>query len=167
MNIQYSIQTSPNQKELHTFFETVFNEIADGGAFTEDQDQSLDQWFSVDEMCTYLPHGQLIEARNDERIVGAIFIAKQHPISWPDGHKMEIFILGVHPEYRGHGIAKELVKRAEEYAALAGAKKILINTHILQEQVQQMYEQMSYERVGVLKDYYDNGDAVFFAKNIR
>jgi len=166
MDIKYSIQTKPNSEELHTFFETVFNEITDGGQFSEEQNQSLDEWFSVDEMKTYLVNGQLIEARNEAGLVGAIFIAKQNPISWQDGHKMEVFILGVHPDYRGQGIAKELLRSAEQFAVESKAKKIVINTHILQEQVQKMYLSVGYSQMGVLKDYYDNGDAIFFSKKL-
>lgn len=167
MNIIYAGNSAPNRDELHAFFETVFNEIPDGTEFSEDQDQTLDEWFSVDEMITYLPNGQLIEARDDKTLVGALFIAKQNPITWPDGQKMEVFILGVDRNYRGQGIAKELLKRAEAFAAQYGAKKIIINTHILQEQVQAIYHSIGYDRIGVLTNYYDNGDAVFFSKNIR
>lgn len=166
MNLQFIVQNNPKREIIQAFFENVFKEIPDGIEFTDDQDQALHEWFSVDQMLLYLQHGQLIEAHDKDRLVGAIFIAKQNPISWPDGHKMEVFILGVHQEYRGQGIAKELLKRAESYASQSGAKKIVINTHILQEQVQQMYESLGYRRMGILTDYYDNGDAVFFSKEL-
>ncbi len=156
-----------NIPELTAFFEEVFNEIEDGDAFSPEQDQSLADWFSVKEMEKYSDYGTLIEERNEHGdLIGALFIGKQNPISWPDGNKMEIFILGVKKEERGKGIAKKIIEKAEQYAQGQGAKKILINTHILQDTVQAMYIKLGYEKMGVLQDYYDNGDAVFFGKDV-
>jgi len=167
MSIIISRQLNPNKKELKQFFESVFTDIQDNDKFSEDQNQSLIEWFSVDEMVTYLPYGGLFEARNESgQLVGAIFIAKQNPISWPDGHKMEIFILGVTENERGKGIASQLIDEAEKYACEFGARKILVNTHIAMDYVHQFYGKLGYRRMGILQNYYNNGDAVFFQKEI-
>jgi ribosomal protein S18 acetylase RimI-like enzyme len=167
MDFQYTIQTNPDSSELHSFFKKVFDGIPDGEKFSADQDQDLDDWYSIDEMIKYLPYGQLIEVRNDKHnLIGAIFIAKQSPMTWPDGRKMEVFILGVDEKFRGKGIAKNLIRKSEEYAKLQGAKKVIINTHILQEDTQKIYKGLGYTMIGILENYYDNGNAVFFAKTL-
>jgi ribosomal protein S18 acetylase RimI-like enzyme len=163
--ISFKVNSTPNKNELHDFFEAVFLEIADGSHFSAEQDQKLDEWFSVDEMLKYLPDGKLIEARLDDgQLVGAIFVGKQNPITWPDGNKMEIFILGVHKDHRGHDIARKLMHLAEEYARELGSKKILVNTHEAMESVHTFYQKIGYTKIGTLENYYDNGSAVFFQK---
>lgn len=168
MKVIYSSQLSPSESELHSFFEGVFTEIADSGNFLEEQNQNLlSDWFSVAEMNNYLAHGSLIEARlEDGKLIGAIFIGKQNQVSWPDGRKMEIFILGVDENYREQGVAKKLVLAAEEYAAAQKAQKIIVNTHVAMESVHLFYQKIGYEKMGILRDYYDNGDAVFFQKRV-
>lgn len=165
MSIFISTQENPSKEELHNFFEDVFAETTDSANFSDDKSQKLDEWFSVDEMFLYLPNGRLIEARlEDGLLVGCIFIGKQNPISWLDGKKMEIFILGVDKEYRGNNIAKQLIQKAEDFAASQGAQKIIVNTHIDMKNVHTIYKKLGYAEIGILKEYYDNGDAVFFQK---
>lgn len=165
MQILYSHQQNPNKSELSIFFEDVFDELDDNEAFSEDQDQALDEWFSVDEMISYFEHGRLFEARfENNQLVGAIFIGKQNPISWPDGKKMEVFILGVDKNFRKMGVAKKLILLAEEYAFKQQAKKIIINTHVAMSSVHSIYQKIGYKKMGMLTNYYDNGDAVFFQK---
>ncbi len=165
MNISISHQPQPNQTELEDFFEAVFSEIPDTDNFTDDQDQNLAEWFSLAEMLKYVAYGKLIEARlENHQLVGAIFIGMQNPITWPDGKKMEIFILGVDKNFRGNDISKKLMMAAEAYALEVGAQKIIVNTHVAMESVHAIYQKFGYEKIGVLKNYYDNGDAAFFQK---
>ena len=79
---------------------------------------------------------------------------------------MEVFILGVDADYRGNGIAKNLITKAEKYARDEGAEKIIINTHILQEGVQKLYKKLGYLEMGILENFFDNGSAIFFSKNL-
>ncbi len=168
--ITISSQHSPNLDELTTLFSDAFSEIdsADQEKLDkEDCNQSLAEWFSVEEMNKYLPYGELLEARNeDQKLVGAVFIGKQNPISWLDGNKTEIFILAVHPQYRLQGIGKKLLLQAEGWAKEIGSQKLIINTHVLQERMHKWYLQQGYNQIGTLKNYYANGDAVFFLKNL-
>lgn len=167
MSISYSSQPQPNPSELQKFFETVFAEITDSEAFSSEQSQSLAEWFSIEQMIAYLPYGQLIEARAEgDQLVGALFIGQQNPMTWPDGRKMELFILGVHPQFQHQGIAQQLMSLAEKYASEHGCKKTVVNTHRAMESVHAFYEKLGYTRIGVLSNYYDNGDAVFFQKNM-
>lgn len=160
-------QLSPHLEELKHFFEEAFTEIEDTARFTPENSQDLAEWFSVEAMIAYLPEGSLIEARTaDGTLVGAVFIGKQNPLSWPDGRKMEIFILAVDRNLRKQGVARQLMAKAEEYAKAEGARSIIVNTHVVMETVHAFYEKLGYVRMGVLEGYYENGDAVFFGKRV-
>lgn len=168
VDAQSNSQAQPNQQELTDFFEKAFEEIDDQDAFTEETDQTLEEWFSVSSMIEYLPQGMLAEARTkDGTLIGAIFIGKHQPLFWADGHKMEIFILAIDKRYRKQGVAKALLEAAEQYAKKESAEKILVTTHIAMTTVMSYYERNGYSKIGVLQDYYDNGDAVFFVKMLK
>jgi ribosomal protein S18 acetylase RimI-like enzyme len=168
--MSYTIQTQqhPEIEELKAFIDTAFSiieEAADKKFEEEDSGQSVAEWFATEELANYLDKGYLLEARNDlGELVGVAFVGKINPITWPDGRKTELFVLAVSPAYRKHGIGTALLKKAEVYAKEMGSKKLLINVHVFQEKTHTFYEKQGYTLIGTLKDYYDNGDAKFFAK---
>lgn len=166
--ISFFNQTNPDLDELKEFFEKVFAEFdpEDVENFKDDDHQSLEEWFDMNSLRNYLVEGALIEAREKQTLVGAIFVGKQHLLSWPDGKKAEIFILGVEPTIRGQGLGKKLVSMAEQSAKEFGAQSIIVNTHISLETVQRFYENLGFVRIGLLNNYFDNGDAVFFKKEL-
>lgn len=167
-SIELRRNLTPDSSEFARFFEKVFYKIENGEEFApEDNQTKLSQWFSIDDMITSLTEGALFEARDGERLVGAIHIGKSNPISYPDGHKMELFILAVDSQYEKQGIASRLMIEAERFAEEFGAHSILVNTHILMKNIHSFYLKRGYREMGVLKNYYENGDAVFFSKSIK
>lgn len=169
-NVKIVVENSPNIEELTAMLERAFDELEkeDKARFdAENNGQSLREWFGIDELVEYLKYCRLLEARDKEgKLVGMVLIGKQNPLTWPDGNKVEMFALAVDPGSRKMGLGSLLVKRAEEEAKNVGAKKIILNTHISLEADQRFYERLGYARMGVLKDYYGNGDAVFYGKNL-
>lgn len=161
-------QSDPQVEEIRTLFSLAFDELSgnDSEKFADDQNQSLSEWFSVEEMMKYLRYGVFLEAREGDKLIGAAFIAKQHPISWPDGKKAELFVIAVLPEYRNQQIGKMLLERAEESAVAFGATGVIVNTNELMDTVTKFYERNGYQPMGVLQDYYDNGNAKFFYKRL-
>lgn len=141
---------------------------ADAQRFAEtNTGQSLSEWFSLDEMSKYLTKGSLIEARDEKgQLVGAVFIGQQNPLSWPDGKKAELFILAVAGDQREQGIGTALIAQAEKVAKELGAQKIIVGAHVFQQKTHAFYLKLGYRDMGVLKDYYANGDARFFGKAI-
>ncbi|HSW90116.1 MAG TPA: N-acetyltransferase [Patescibacteria group bacterium] len=166
---EIQVETEPNEHELKDFLENCFSCVIseDSQNFTKESDQTLDEWFSVADMIAMLPTGKLLTIRDEKNgLLGIAFVAKQHPITWPDGHKAELFILAVHPERRKKGFGKMLLLRSEKEAKKIGAAKLFINTNSLMNKTVEFYKKNGFVKIGLFKDYYDNGDAVFLAKTL-
>lgn len=168
--MRFSTADNPNKKEIYDLFQRSFNEILtdDTGYFKGDLNQdNLSDWFDFDEMLKYLPYGKLLEARDDQDVlVGAAFIAKQNPLSWPDGHKAELFIIGILPGTQNKGLGSSLLQECEHHAKAFGAESIIINAHSMQPQLHKFYEKNGYTKIGELENYYANGNASFYSKGI-
>lgn len=168
--MKISIQDNPNHVEVKDLFERAFNEILEDetGYFTPELNQNtLKAWFDYDEMIKYLKYGNLVEARDEDgKLIGSAFIAKQHPISWPDGKKAELFIIGVLPGTQRSGLGSMILKKCEESARNFGASTVIINAHSMQPQLHAFYQKNGYKLIGELSGYYDNGNAKFFTKSL-
>ncbi|MBP9702105.1 GNAT family N-acetyltransferase [Candidatus Woesebacteria bacterium] len=163
-------QDNPDHKEVRELFERAFNEILEDetGYFTPELDQNtLKAWFDYDEMIKYMKYGKLVEARDEEnKLIGAGFVAKQHPISWPDGKKVELFIIGVLPGTQRGGLGSMILQKCEEAARDFGASTVMVNAHSMQPQLHTFYQKNGYKLIGELSDYYENGNAKFFTKSL-
>ncbi len=67
-----------------------------------------------------------------------------------DGHRGSAYYLGVHPEFRGRGIANALLNRLEKKLIARGCPKIQINVPEDNDMVLGMYERSGYEHADVL-----------------
>ncbi len=168
--MKINIQNNPDHAEVKDLFERAFNEILEDetGYFTPELNQdTLKSWFDYEEMMNYQKYGCLIEARDDNNIlIGAGFIAKQHPISWPDGKKAELFIIGVLPGTQRAGLGSMILQKCEEAARSFGASTVIVNAHSMQPQLHTFYQKNGYTRIGELEGYYENGNATFFTKHL-
>jgi len=168
--ITYEIQNNPDIDEFSNLITKAFEVLApdDQAHFdAESKNQSLSDWFDVSNLQDYLNHSFLIEARNSQQVlVGVVLIGKQNPLTWPDGNKVEVFVLVVNPQFRGQGIGSTLMNKADSVARDMGAQKIILNTHILLTATHKYYEKLGFVKIGILKKYYGNGDAVFYSKDL-
>lgn len=151
---------------LESILDICFSNLkgSDHDNFSENQLQNLREWFGIDEIIKYKEYIHIIVAKDKDKIAGVAIVGVQNPLSWPDGRKYELFALGVLPEYRNKGIGKSLVLHSEKIAKQNKAKSLIIHTHILMTDTQKFYKNLSYQKLGILKDYYDNGDAIFYKK---
>lgn len=154
--------------ELETFFTESFNKLKgqDSDKFNKNNGQEFREWFGKAYLKDYLKYSHVILATEEKKIVGGAIVGMQNPLTWPNGRKFELFILGVLPKYRNRGIGKGLVQKVEEVSRSSGAKTIILNTHELMSETRKWYLDMGYTQIGVLKDYYANGDAVFLSKKL-
>jgi ribosomal protein S18 acetylase RimI-like enzyme len=133
----------------------------------DDADQDLPEWFDVTMIPSYMPFGHVVVARDDhERIVGLMILGKQNPLTWPDGHKVEIFVIGVSPDVQSMGIGKALLVEAERVARGMGGRKLILNAHAELDELHAYYTARGFVEIGVLREYYDNGDATFLVKRL-
>ncbi|HSW96861.1 MAG TPA: GNAT family N-acetyltransferase [Candidatus Saccharimonadales bacterium] len=163
-----TIQENPDIKEVKHLLVGAFNTLPeqDLERLNGEEDQGFDDWFSIEEMMNYT-YGKLIEARNKEDIlVGVAFVGKQNPISWPDGKKAELFIVGVDLKWRGQGLGRKLVTHAEKIAKQMSCEKLIVNTHVAMESDHAFYQKLGFSPMGILEKYYGNGNAIFFLKTL-
>lgn len=66
-----------------------------------------------------------------------------------DGHRGSAYYLGVHPDYRGRGIANALINRLEKKLIARGCPKIQIMVREDNDTVVEMYEKLGYEIQGI------------------
>lgn len=62
-----------------------------------------------------------------------------------DGHRGSAYYLGVHPDYRGRGIANALISRLEKKLIARGCPKIQLMVRVDNDTVIEMYEKLGYE----------------------
>lgn len=62
-----------------------------------------------------------------------------------DGHRGSAYYLGVHPDYRGRGIANALISRLEKKLIARGCSKIQLMVREDNDTVIEMYEKLGYE----------------------
>ncbi|PVZ82837.1 GNAT family acetyltransferase [Serratia sp. S1B] len=62
-----------------------------------------------------------------------------------DGHRGSAYYLGVHPDYRGRGIANALINRLEKKLIARGCPKIQLMVREDNDTVIEMYEKIGYE----------------------
>ncbi|MEL4015167.1 GNAT family acetyltransferase [Dryocola sp. LX212] len=67
-----------------------------------------------------------------------------------DGHRGSAYYLGVHPEFRGRGIANALLSRLEKKLIARGCPKIHIMVREENDLVIGMYEKLEYEQQDVV-----------------
>lgn len=67
-----------------------------------------------------------------------------------DGHRGAAYYLGVHPEFRGRGIANALLNRLEKKLIARGCPKLMVMVREENELVQGMYERLGYEHQEVI-----------------
>lgn len=77
----------------------------------------------------------------------------------------ELQNIAVAPKMRGRGLAKDLLAAAEENAKTLGAEKCFLEVRVGNTPAIRLYEKFGYERIGVRKGYYGEGeDAILMRK---
>ena len=79
----------------------------------------------------------------------------------------EVENIAVDLPYRGRGIAKKLMDAMHEKAKTLGAKRCLLEVRVSNLSAVSLYEKYGYEKYGVRKRYYEDGeDAFVMQKNL-
>lgn len=80
-------------------------------------------------------------------------------VLWRILDEAHIATLGVHPDYRRRGLARDLLRHALDEAAREGATHAMLEVRAGNRAAQKLYEQFGFEIVGRRRGYYkDNGE---------
>ncbi len=90
----------------------------------------------------------------NEEIVGFVFITVQDGT----GH---ISTIGVAPEHRRRGLARNLMIHAEKKLKVRGIRTMCLEVRISNEMAQQLYRELNFSVIQRLSGYYSNGEDGF------
>jgi ribosomal-protein-alanine N-acetyltransferase len=76
----------------------------------------------------------------------------------------EIITIGVHPDFRGTGIASAMLVLAESEIAKAGVQKIFLEVAEDNLPARKLYEKNGYKQIAKRPKYYDGIDAMLMEK---
>lgn len=118
-----------------------------------------------------VPERTLFVGRLDGSIVGSVQLSRPGPNRQSQAFMAAIEKHFVAPWARGHGLAKELLRAAEEEALRGGYSVVRLDVRASQKAAITLYESAGYERWGVLDQYEQvNGEIVaghFFVKDLK
>ncbi len=93
--------------------------------------------------------------------VGSVMLSMQ-------GDSGRVISIGVHPDWRGKGVAGELMSTAEKWFSESGAREVDLEVSVENSEALNLYSSMGYEVVRVLKGYYfGKVDAYQMRKQMR
>ena len=94
--------------------------------------------------------GKIIAARETQgsTLAGMVIIVDSHSPArrFAQGTETEMHLLGVKPEFRGHGLGRTLVAAAIDDATRSGSSKMLLWTQATMHAAQRLYESSGFVR---------------------
>ena len=92
----------------------------------------------------------LLTAEDQGRVLGTVQVGLRQPPNQP--HRGDLKKLLVHRSARGLGLSRQLMKRAEKEAALAGKTLLVLDT-ATGSPAEEISARFGWQRVGVIPDY--------------
>lgn len=86
----------------------------------------------------------------DDNIVGLIGLLQRENLA--SKHCGYVISLWVKPEFRGRGVAKELIQKLKDIAPSLGIRKLSLQVTATQTAAKTIYENMGFVKVGLLKE---------------
>ena len=118
--------------------------------------RSFKHWLAAD-------HRALLVADVEKNVAGYILI-----IYHPGTRLARIYSIAVSPQYRGLGLAKQLMAAGEQAANEEGRLYLRLEVSVDNTPAIKLYETQGYQKFGIYRDYYqDHKDAIRYQKRIR
>ena len=118
--------------------------------------RSLKRWISSE-------HRTFIVAESGQQLIAYVLV-----IYYAGTQLARMYSLAVSPEFRGRGIAQQLIQSAEKTASDEGRLFMRLEVSNDNTRAIGLYESLGYQRFGVFPDYYDDHrDALRYQKRIR
>ena len=123
--------------------------------------QDIDQLVAIEELCYDNPWPrEAFEEEIEREDVGIGIVAEDESlvVGFLTGmavvDEFHLHNLAVHPDFRGRGIARELIEAAETLCRQRDLRRILLEVRQDNEAARQLYTGMGFEAAGTRKDYY-------------
>ena len=85
----------------------------------------------------------------------------------PGGAEADVLTIGVVPQHRGQGIARELMARITQWATDQGSIAMMLEVKTDNVAAISMYESLGYSKLNIRKDYFGSGlDALVMRKEL-
>ena len=85
----------------------------------------------------------------------------------PGGAEADVLTVGVVPQHRGQGIARELMARITQWAIEEGSIAMMLEVKTDNVEAISLYESLGYSKLNVRKDYFGTGlDALVMRKEL-
>ena len=94
---------------------------------------------------------EIMIAKENERIIGAITIVKINLFTFPFHPMLELFNVAVLKEYRGKKVAKKLMEKIVDYAKEKGYKSIVLTCLDTAIDAHRFYESVGFVRTSSVK----------------
>lgn len=108
-------------------------------------------------------HKALLVAELAGQIVGYVLV-----IYHPGTRLARIYSLAILQEYRGQGIAKQLIMAGEKAASDSGRLYLRLEVSVDNQPAIRLYESLGFQKFGIYRGYYeDHKDALRYQKRIR
>jgi ribosomal-protein-alanine N-acetyltransferase len=105
------------------------------------------------------PDGCLVAEMGAE-VIGFIMAAQVRPTV------ARLLILGVYQEYRGKGVGSALLRALINRSIIRGCKSITLEVRVKNEMAQRFYSKHGFTSVGMIPEFYSNGDSAYLMKKI-
>jgi ribosomal protein S18 acetylase RimI-like enzyme len=110
-----------------------------------------------------MPQRDLFVARLDGAVVGSTQLLRPPPNNEAQAHSAQLTSFFIAPDARGHGLARGLIKLAEDTARTGGFRQIDLDIRATQQAAIQLAEGAGYKRWGI-KPGYAYVDGYFYSK---
>ncbi len=161
---------SLSETELSELAEAAAAAIMDGGGFGWVKPQPRDTLARYFRGVLLVPERSLFVARLDGTIVGAAQLVRPPRNNEAQAFSAQLMHFFIAPYARGHGLARQLIRRVEAYAAAIGVRVLNLDVRETQESAIHLFEAAGFVRWGTHPAYAQVGGRViaghFFFKRL-
>lgn len=151
---------SLSEAELTELAEAAAAAIMDGGGFGWVKPQSRDTLARYFQGVLLVPERSLFVARLDGTIVGAAQLVRPPRNNEAQAFSAQLMHFFLAPYARGHGLARLLIGRVEDYAAAIGVRVLNLDVRETQETAIHLFEAAGFQRWGTHPAYAQVGGKV-------
>jgi ribosomal protein S18 acetylase RimI-like enzyme len=149
-----------NETELAELAEAAAAAIMDGGGFGWVKPQPRDTLARYFRGVLLVPERSLFVARLDGTIVGAAQLVRPPRNNEAQAFSAQLMHFFIAPYARGHGLARLLIRRVEDYAAGIGVRVLNLDVRETQEGAIHLFEAAGFQRWGTHPAYAQVGGRV-------